>query len=267
MTTRNPVIKPRSGRPRLVVPLSQRTKHIDLKARPLPPAKDPALRLSPTAWAKLLYLRDLGETEVGGFGLAAADDLLHVDDIQLVRQVATSVSVRFDDVAVADYFDRQVDAGRKPQTCGRIWVHTHPGSSAQPSATDEETFARAFGPVNWAVMFILAHGGQAYARLEFHIGPSGAILLPVDVDYTRPFPAANPAAWQEEYLANVREELPLLFLPARSHLEPMFADADQVNGVDDERRFWDAILPEVSDGECDDSLFYRDEGGFLDGDF
>jgi len=29
--------------------------------------RSPTLRFSPTAWAKLLYLRDLGETEVGGF--------------------------------------------------------------------------------------------------------------------------------------------------------------------------------------------------------
>ena len=31
----------------------------------------PVLRFSPTAWAKLLFLRDYGETEVGGFGIAA----------------------------------------------------------------------------------------------------------------------------------------------------------------------------------------------------
>ena len=41
----------------------------------------PSLRFSPTAWAKLLYLRDLGDTEVGGFGISAADDLLYVEDI------------------------------------------------------------------------------------------------------------------------------------------------------------------------------------------
>jgi len=53
----------------------------------------PALRFSPTAWAKLLYLRDLGETEVGGFGISAADDLLCIEDVELVRQVCTGVSV------------------------------------------------------------------------------------------------------------------------------------------------------------------------------
>ena len=36
----------------------------------------PSLRFTPTAWAKLLFLRDYGETEVGAFGIAAIDDLL-----------------------------------------------------------------------------------------------------------------------------------------------------------------------------------------------
>ena len=33
------------------------------------------LRFSPTAWAKLLYLRDKSPNEVGGFGISAPDDL------------------------------------------------------------------------------------------------------------------------------------------------------------------------------------------------
>ena len=71
----------------------------------------PTLRFSPTAWAKLLFLRDAGDTEVGGFGISAADDLLFIEDVQLVRQVCTMASVAFDDASVADFFDRQVDAG------------------------------------------------------------------------------------------------------------------------------------------------------------
>ena len=87
----------------------------------------PALRFSPTAWAKLVCLRDCGPTEVGGFAISAADDLLAVDDVQMVRQTCTPVTVRFDDQSVADYFDRQIDAGLQPERFSRIWVHTHPG--------------------------------------------------------------------------------------------------------------------------------------------
>ena len=70
-----------------------------------------ALRFTPYAWAKLLYLRDIGPTEVGGFGISNPDDLLLVEDIELVQQDCTSVSVQFDDDSVADFFDRQVDVG------------------------------------------------------------------------------------------------------------------------------------------------------------
>src|SRR5262245_38636251 len=77
--------------------------------------KVPSLRLTPYAWAKLLHLRDLSETEVGGFGVAAPDDLLLVAEVALVRQQCSPVTVKFDDSAVADYFDRQVDAGSMPE--------------------------------------------------------------------------------------------------------------------------------------------------------
>ena len=162
-----------------------------------------ALRFTPTAWAKVLFLRDAGETEVGGFGISAADDLLLIEDVQLVRQVRDFASVIFDDASVADYFDRQVDAGIPMSRCGRIWLHTHPGDSPAPSCIDEETFARVFGHTEWALMFILARGGRTYARLRFHVGPGGDIELPVDVDYSQPFTASDHEAWLTEYQANV----------------------------------------------------------------
>src|SRR3972149_6113504 len=87
--------------------------------RPARP-KVPALRFSPYAWAKLLYLRDRSDSEVGGFGITAQDDLLLVKDVRLVRQYSTPVSVRFDDAAVADFFDQQVDAGRQPAEFARV---------------------------------------------------------------------------------------------------------------------------------------------------
>ena len=171
--------------------------------RPLP-NRHTALRFSPYAWAKLVYLRDYGDTEVGGFGITSADDLAVVEDIRLVRQLCTPVSVEFDDAAVADFFDEQVDLGRRPEQAARIWLHSHPGSSAKPSVTDEETFQRCFGRTDWSVMCILARGGQAYARLRFNVGPGGSWEIPVEVDFRRPFPAAETAAWEREYLETVQ---------------------------------------------------------------
>src|SRR5690242_14104510 len=142
-----------------VTPQTQTTRdQTEVKQPLLSPrmlARPPVLRFTPTAWAKLLRLRDLGETEVGGFGISAPDDLLLIEDVRLVCQICAVVSVKFDDLAVADFFDEQVDEGRRPEQFARIWVHTHPGDSPQPSGVDEQTFARCFGQSDWAVMFIL----------------------------------------------------------------------------------------------------------------
>jgi len=164
----------------------------------------PVLRFSPTAWAKLLFFRDRGQTEIGGFGISAVDDLLLMEDFVTVKQDATVASISFDDEAVADLFDMQVDAGRKPEQFGRIWLHTHPGNSPLPSVTDEETFRRVFGNCQWAVMFILAHGGKSHARLRFSVGPGGQTVIPIAVDYCRPFGPSDRDAWEAEYKANIK---------------------------------------------------------------
>jgi hypothetical protein len=181
----------------------------------------PSLRFSPTAWAKLLFLRDYGETEVGGFGISASDDLLLVEDVRLVNQVCSWTHVAFDDASVADFFDQQVDAGRHVQQFARLWVHTHPGNCPQPSMTDEETFDRVFARSDWAVMFILADEGQSYARLRFNVGPCVELEIPVGIDYTRFFGGCDPEAWEQEYLRNVQPQEPArVTSPAN---EPMLA--------------------------------------------
>jgi proteasome lid subunit RPN8/RPN11 len=162
------------------------------------------LRFSPTAWAKLLFLRDCGPTEVGGFGITPGADLLYVADIRMVRQACSVVSVGFDDRAVAEFFDEQVDAGLRPERFARIWIHTHPAESAEPSHLDERTFARVFGACDWAVMFILARGGETYCRLQFSAGPGGSSEIPVEVDFEHAFAGSDFAVWGAEYAAAVR---------------------------------------------------------------
>src|SRR4051812_22435009 len=101
------------------------------------PRRPTMLRFSPAAWAKLLFLRDAGDSEIGGFGIAKADDLLFVTDVALVKQTCSWVTVEFEDESVADFFEDQVDAGRRPEEFARLWMHSHPGNSAEPSGTDE----------------------------------------------------------------------------------------------------------------------------------
>ncbi|HEX4131078.1 MAG TPA: hypothetical protein VHZ24_13635 [Pirellulales bacterium] len=159
-----------------------------------------------------MYLRDRGPTEIGGSGISAPGELLVVEDVTLVPQECTSVTTALDDTGVADYFEAQVDAGRRPEEFARLWVHTHSGDCPLPSSVDEETFARVFGSADWAVMFILARGGAVYARLRFSAGPSGQMRIPVEIDFKRAFDASDQSAWDREYQANVRAartELPI----------------------------------------------------------
>ena len=164
----------------------------------------PVLRFTPTAWAKLLYFRDRSETEIGGFGISAADDLLLMEDFVTIKQDVSMASVSFDDEAVANFFDSQVDVGKRPEQFARIWLHSHPGDSPKPSSTDEATFARVFGCCQWAVMFIVARGGKSYARLRFSVGPGGQAVIPVEVDYSQPFGSSDQEAWELEYKANIK---------------------------------------------------------------
>lgn len=181
-----------------MIAAKQRVKRV----RNRPPSR-PRLRFTPYARAKLTFLRDIGDTEVGGFGISADDDPLRVVDFQLVTQVCTAVTVEFSDDAVADFFDSQVDAGRTPDQFARIWIHTHPGSCPLPSLTDEETFDRCFGAPDWAVMFILARQGATYGRLRLNVGPGATRRLAIGMDYGHAFAGSNHDQWQEEYAHSV----------------------------------------------------------------
>ena len=163
------------------------------------------LRFTPYAWAKLLFFRDGGDTEIGGFGITriTGDDLLLVEDFVTVKQIDTVVTVSFDDNAVADFYEEQVDLGRRSEQFSRVWIHSHPGSSAMPSSTDEETFGRAFGNCDWAIMFIVARGGETYTRLRFNVGPGGEGTRKTEVDFSQEFAGSDVEAWIEEYEANI----------------------------------------------------------------
>lgn len=130
--------------------------------------------------------------------------------MRTVRQETSSVTVEFDDAAVADFFDEMVDAGRAPESFARVWIHTHPGASAAPSAVDERTFDRVFGRCAWAVMFILARGGETYCRLRALTPGSRPMLqerqVPVRVDFSelgRGVGGVDLEQWVAEYAANV----------------------------------------------------------------
>jgi proteasome lid subunit RPN8/RPN11 len=151
-------------------------------------------------------MRDMTDNEVGGFGITEAEDLLFVTDVALVKQTVTCVSVSFEDESVADFFEDQVEAGRQPEQFARLWLHSHPGESPEPSGTDEATFSRVFGSCDWAIMCVIARNGSTFARLRFNVGPGGEVKIPVCVDYGCEFDAGDFELWEQQYRANVVED-------------------------------------------------------------
>ena len=57
----------------------------------------PTLRFTPTAWGKLVFLRDRGPTEIGAFGISDLDEPWLITDIVFIPLQCTSVTVKFDD--------------------------------------------------------------------------------------------------------------------------------------------------------------------------
>ena len=167
--------------------------------------------------------------------MTPANDLLYVQDFVTVKQQVSCVSIDFNDGAVGDFFEDQVDQGRRPEQFARLWIHTHPGDSAQPSGVDEATLERVFGQCDWSVMFIMARNGDTYARISFNVGPGGQVLIPTDVDFSKSFPASDQQQWDQEYEAHVFPEPSMGFFndgPNRDHAYWDHFNEDSVDLLD-----------------------------------
>ena len=222
MNNTKPMIPPMT--PPVILGIQARRPSPPISPPPLSPMPSPlsranhppALVFAPLAWLKLKLFLHAQDVEVGGFGVSSEGDLLYIEDFVTVKQTVSTASVQFDDAAVADYFDDCADQGIAPNRCGRVWLHTHPAISPLPSSTDEMTFRRAFGSCDWAVMAIVARGGEKYARLRFNAGPGGEVPIPLEVDWER-YPEALAdyegqlddlfGSWMNEYGLNIHEEM------------------------------------------------------------
>lgn len=178
------------------------------------------LRFTPYAWAKMVYLRDKGDTEVSFFAITRSADLGLVIDLQMPKQIDSAAFTEFKEEELVDFFEDMVEQGFQPEEFARIWCHTHPGASASPSGQDEETFKKEFAAPNWAIMFILGKTDKPFENkfsitcrlkcknhpeLAHVIGSHVSKDIPVEVDYGADSYAVDSgarAAWDAEYLEN-----------------------------------------------------------------
>ncbi len=164
------------------------------------------LKLTPYAWAKLIWMRDRGNTEVAGYCVTGTSDPLLITDFVLIKQECTMVTFDLDSNDSAEYVERMMDAGLAPWQCLNILAHTHPGNSTNPSSVDEENFEKAFSHPDWAIMLIIGQDGSAYCRLKMNTGPGTLSLLDVTIDYGISFNGSNLAEWEKEYKAKVSKK-------------------------------------------------------------
>lgn len=162
--------------------------------------ENPKLKMTPECWRKLLYFRDAGNTEVGAYGVVDRENPLQVIELHFLAQKTSGASVELEDDAVVEFHRAQCNAGREPWEFSRVWVHTHPGNSATPSSYDESQFRRLFGDCSWAIMLIVAKGGEVYCRLQVQTGGI-KVYQKIDVDIVA---SAPPAEWVEEFQANIQ---------------------------------------------------------------
>lgn len=173
------------------------------------------IRFTPYAWAKLLFMRDRGSSEVGGYGISSIEDPLLVTDFRLVKQEAGMAHFEFDDEGLAEYAEEMAFENElQPAEFQRILIHTHPGSSAAPSGTDETNFDEKMSDCSWSIMFILAKGGQTTCALKYK-NPAIRVEIGCMIDFLEPFDASCQEEWEKEYeeLVNIKKYLQTTVYP------------------------------------------------------
>jgi len=166
---------------------------------------DIKLKFTPYSRAKLQFICDHYDHEVGAMGIAETADPFLVTDLFIPKQKCSPVFVEMDPSDLADsmfmtYCDPDGPHKLKPHQVGRIFIHTHPTGCLDPSPHDETIFAESFGSQPWAMMVILPKGGRLYARVRVALGNdiNLQMRIPDEMVITTDFKGADHAAWKAE---------------------------------------------------------------------
>lgn len=173
------------------------------------------LSLSPTAWSKLRYFRELADVEVGGVLVSAPYDLMYIEDVRLVRQKSSRFGTEIDRVGMNEFFAEMAAQGLPEESYTRAFFCTHRDGDPELMDRDEELLEHLLGEKTWSILLNLTTGDRASARMQFNVGPGADVDLSVRVAFHRPFLAGDHDAWKEEFDRNVE----LVAEPALSPLQ------------------------------------------------
>jgi len=225
------------------------------------------LRFTPYAWAKLVFMRDAGDTEVGGYGINETDDPLLITDFILVKQNCSGVSVDLDEQDSLAFAEEMTDKGFSPWQYG-TWIHTHPGNSPNPSEADEDNFRDNFSIADCSIFFILAKGGQNYTRMRYNVSPGIDVDIKSIIDFHVPFRASDKESWKKEYDEKVnvskcvytgnmfKKETDLLERISSSKKDKSLFERKEEYDFQD----WSTMSTNDHDEEEDESAFVFEEG-------
>lgn len=173
------------------------------------------LVLSVYAYLKWQYMCYSTPLEVSAYGFSRGTksfaDLLYIEDLIILRQECSTCFTNIDSDAILEYYDKLADKDIPLQQGTRVWFHTHPQMSAQPSSTDTDTFAETFDNPDWSIMAILSQTNDMTARLKL---TTEFAALEEDIDikidwssYKRDLPkvAQFAAEWEEDIKTKVRK--------------------------------------------------------------
>lgn len=169
------------------------------------------IKFTPTAYAQILRVCQEAETEIGFWGITDPDNPLLIVGLHMPKQACTVASCSFDETGIGESVEELSKLGLHVSQYGRVWIHTHPGNSPNPSGKDEQTFSEDFKGKPFAVMMILAKGGQWYARAKWD-GSNVPLLsreIDVSVCWDCEFEGSDWLEWTNELSEKVTEPAPV----------------------------------------------------------
>jgi proteasome lid subunit RPN8/RPN11 len=121
--------------------------------------------------------------EVSLYGITESNSLV-IKDFWIPYQFGTAVTTEFDEEKKVEEVDKLIQKGLDPNNFLKIWVHTHPKMSPNPSGTDIQTFKTKFNNLNWSIRLILGQNKQMTVKYQQNSPIPLELDLKTEIDFS-----------------------------------------------------------------------------------